>query len=135
MVIDFETTASTSAVDATGVRLNYLRQLSPRGTGVVAQARRNVITIAFNSGTRVETHSDFLTAVRAGGARLALPLFDQPIERPQNVTLEHPINGESAANGAELSRRESATRPGTSRTQRADLLWLHAGDFKTKRRT
>jgi aminopeptidase N len=139
LVIDFETSREhVKSVEANGrpAEFTYVN-----GHIVVPAASLrpgpNVITIAFDAGdASLNRSNDFLYALFVPArARLAVPVFDQPdLKGRWTVTLEHPAKWQSAANGAELSRRESADRVTVTFAETQPLptylVAFIAGDFK-----
>src|SRR5688500_17305261 len=139
LVIDFETSREhVKSVAANGrpADFSYVN-----GHIVVAPASltrgANAITIAFNAGdASLNRNSDFLYALFVPArARLALPVFDQPdLKGRWTLTLNHPAKWQSAANGAELSRRASGDRVTVTFAETQPLptylVAFIAGDFK-----
>ena len=139
LVIDFETSREhVKSVNANGrpAEFTYVN-----GHIVVPAASlrpgANVLTIAFDAGdASLNRNNDFLYALFVPArARLALPVFDQPdLKGRWTVTLEHPARWKSAANGAELSRRESGDRVTVAFAETQPLptylVAFIAGDFK-----
>jgi aminopeptidase N len=139
LVIDFETSRDhIKSVDANGRRSDFTYV---NGHIVLPSASltpgANAITIAFTAGdASLNRNNDFLYALFVPArARLALPVFDQPdLKGRWTVTLEHSEKWKSAANGAELSRKESGDRVTVrfAETQPLPtyLVAFIAGDFK-----
>ena len=139
LVIDFDTSRDhVKSVDANGRRSDFTYV---NGHIVVPAASLapgvNTITIAFTAGdASLNRNNDFLYALFVPArARLALPVFDQPdLKGRWTVTLEHPEKWKSAANGAELSRRESGDRVTVTFAETQPLptylVAFVAGDFK-----
>src|SRR5687767_9981876 len=139
LVIDFDTSRDhVKSVDANGRRSDFTYV---NGHIVVPAASLtpgvNAITIAFTAGdASLNRNNDFLYALFVPArARLALPVFDQPdLKGRWTVTLEHPEKWKSAANGAELSQKESGDRVTVrfAETQPLPtyLVAFIAGDFK-----
>src|SRR5687767_5107203 len=139
LVIDFETSRDhIKSVDANGRRSDFTYV---NGHIVLPAASlttgANAITIAFTAGdASLNRNNDFLYALFVPArARLALPVFDQPdLKGRWTVTLEHPEKWKSAANGAELSQKESGDRVTVrfAETQPLPtyLVAFIAGDFK-----
>jgi aminopeptidase N len=139
LVIDFETSRDhVKSVDANGkpAAITYVN-----GHIVVPAASllsgANTIRIAFKAGdASLNRNNDFLyTLFVPARARVALPVFDQPdLKGRWSVTLEHPATWQSAANGAELSRRTSGDRTTVSFAETQPLptylVAFIAGDFK-----
>src|SRR5687767_10418600 len=139
LVIDFETSREhVKSVDANGrpAEFTYVN-----GHIVVPAASLtagpNTIAIAFNAGdASLNRNNDFLYALFVPArARLALPVFDQPdLKGRWTLTLNHPAEWKSAANGAELSRKDSDDRVTVrfAETQPLPtyLVAFIAGDFK-----
>src|SRR5688572_23024141 len=139
LVIDFETsrehvksvTANGRPADFSYVNGHIVLPPASLTTGA------NAITITFNAGdASLNRNKDFLYALFVPArARLALPVFDQPdLKGRWTVTLEHPEKWKSAANGAELSQKESGDRVTVrfAETQPLPtyLVAFIAGDFK-----
>ena len=141
LVIDFETSRDhVQSVDANGRKSDFSYV---NGHIVVPPASlttgANTITIAFNAGdASLNRNSDFLYALFVPArARLALPVFDQPdLKGRWTLTLDHPARWQSAANGAELSRRESGDRVSVTFAETQPLptylVAFIAGDFKVE---
>ena len=141
LVVDFE----TSRDHVTSVAANGKPALFAYVNGhIVIPAASlvrgdNAVTIAFKAGdASLNRSNDFLyTLFVPARARLALPVFDQPdIKGRWTVTLEHPTAWQSAANGAEIERRATATRTTVrfAETQPLPtyLVAFIAGDFKVE---
>ena len=139
LVIDFETSRDhVTSVDANGkpAAFTYVNgHIVVPATSLVSGA--NTIRIAFNAGdASLNRNNDFLyTLFVPARARVALPVFDQPDLKGQwSVTLEHPAKWQSAANGAELSRRTSGDRTTVTFAETPPLptylVAFIAGDFK-----
>ena len=139
LVIDFETSRDhVTSVDANGRKSDFSYV---NGHIVVPPASltpgANTITVAFNAGdASLNRNNDFLYALFVPArARLALPVFDQPdLKGRWTLTLDHPAKWRSAANGAELSRRESGDRVTVTFAETQPLptylVAFIAGDFK-----
>src|SRR5688572_20251102 len=115
LVIDFETSREhVKSVTANGRTADFSYVNGHIVLPPASQTRgANAITIAFNAGdASLNRNKDFLYALFVPArARLALPVFDQPdLKGRWTLTLEHPGKWQSAANGAEVSRAESADR-------------------------
>ena len=115
LVLDFETSREhVKSVDANGqpVSVTYVNgHIVIPAASLVAGA--NAVRIAFDAGDApLNRSSDFLyTLFVPARARLAFPVFDQPdLKGRWTVTLEHPAQWQSAANGAELSRTVAGDR-------------------------
>ncbi len=109
LVLDFETSRDhVKSIDANGaaVAITFVNgHLVIPAAALVAGANR--IRIAFDAGNAsLNRSNDFLyTLFVPARARLAFPVFDQPdLKGRWTLTLEHPAQWQSAANGAELSR-------------------------------
>ena len=139
LVIDFDTSRDhVKSVDANGRRSDFTYV---NGHIVVPAASltpgANTITIAFTAGdASLNRNNDFLYALFVPArARLALPVFDQPdLKGRWTVALQHPEKWKSAANGAELSRKESGDRVTVTFAETQPLptylVAFIAGDFK-----
>jgi aminopeptidase N len=139
LVIDFDTSRDhVKTVDANGRRSDFTYVNGHIVLPAAALAPgANTITIAFTAGdASLNRNNDFLYALFVPArARLALPVFDQPdLKGRWTVTLEHPEKWQSAANGAELSRKQSGDRVTVTFAETQPLptylVAFIAGDFK-----
>jgi aminopeptidase N len=139
LVIDFETSREhVKSVAANGkpAAFTYTNgHIVVPAASLVAGA--NTVAIGFNAGdASLNRSNDFLyTLFVPARARLALPVFDQPdLKGRWTVSLEHPAKWQSAANGAELSRVNTADRTTVKFAETAPLptylVAFIAGDFK-----
>ena len=141
LVLDFETSRDhVKSLDANGkpVAIHYTNgHIVLPAASLVAGA--NTIRIGFDAGNAsLNRGNDFLyTLFVPARARLAFPVFDQPdLKGRWTLTLEHPGQWQSAANGAELSRTAIGDRVTVTFAQTQPLptylVAFIAGDFKVE---
>ena len=139
LVIDFDTSREhVKSVDANGKpsAFSYVNGHIVVPAASLA-AGLNSIRIAFDAGdASLNRSADFMYALFVPArARLAFPVFDQPdLKGRWTVTLDHPANWQSAANGAELSRTVAGDRVTVTFAETEPLptylVAFIAGDFK-----
>jgi aminopeptidase N len=139
LVLDFETSREhVKSVDANGrpAELHYVNGHIVIPAALLAQGA-NTVRIAFEAGgASLNRNHDYLyTLFVPARARLAVPVFDQPdLKGRWTITLEHPAQWQSAANGAELSRTTAGDRATVTFAETEPLptylVAFIAGDFK-----
>lgn len=139
LVVDFDAESAPEAtITANGVRIPT-RAVNGHLVIPAASLRRgeNVVRIAFQAGNGPLNRSNDLlyTWFVPAQARRAMPCFDQPdLKGRWTVTLEHPAQWQSVANGAERDRRRAGDQVRVRFRQTQPLptyvLAFVAGDMK-----